>query len=85
MFVVDVISVLHVLLFKSNFCDIFRLPNEKLYTLDSDQDAILVLRAIGAAKQKTIYFRDYRAHMMAEAVSYELENDQVKTKFKTNV
>ena len=54
-----------------------RLPNEKLYTIDSDQDAILVLRAIGSIKQKPIYLRDYRAHLMAEAVSYELDNEQV--------
>ena len=55
-----------------------RLPNEKLYTMDSDQEAILVLRAIGSIKQKPIYLRDYRAHLMAEAVSYELDNEQVR-------
>ena len=46
--------------------------------MDSDQEAILVLRAIGSIKQKPIYLRDYRAHLMAEAVSYELDNEQVR-------
>ena len=46
--------------------------------MDSDQDAILVLRAIGSIKQKPIYLREYRTHLMAEAVSYELDNEQVR-------
>ena len=46
--------------------------------MDSDQEAILVLRAIGSIKQKPIYLRDYRAHLMAETVSYELDNEQVR-------
>ena len=54
-----------------------RLPNEKLHALDSDQDAILLLRAIGEMKQKTIRLRDYRAHLMADAVCYELDDEQV--------
>ncbi len=54
-----------------------RLPGQKLHTLDSSQDAILLLRAIGTVKQRAIYLRDYRPHLLAEAVSFEQNEDQV--------
>ena len=51
----------------------------KLYYLDKQQDALLLLRQIGAQKQRPVFFRDQRPHLMAEKVSYE---GQVSFKLK---
>lgn len=45
--------------------------NAKLFTLESDQDAMLILRHIGSQKQRSIFFKDNRPHMMAEKVEFE--------------
>lgn len=42
----------------------------KLHSLDRDQDAFLVLRQIGTQKQRPIFFRDNRPHIMAEKVEF---------------
>jgi len=43
----------------------------KLHTLERDQDALLLLRQIGAQKQRPIFYRDNRPHLMAEKVQFE--------------
>ncbi len=62
-----------------------RFPSEKLHMLDSEQDAILVLRSIGSQKLRKISLRDYRPHLIAESISYELNSEQVNiTYFVSN-
>lgn len=48
-----------------------RFPNEKLHSVDSDQDALLLLRHIGSQKQRKISFRDHRFYMLAEVIKFE--------------
>lgn len=45
--------------------------NAKLFTVENDQEAMLVLRHIGSQKQRPIFFKDNRPHMMAEKVEFE--------------
>ncbi|KAK7067020.1 ribosome biogenesis protein tsr1 [Halocaridina rubra] len=42
----------------------------KLHCIERDQDGILVLRQIGAQKQRSIFYRDNRAHILAEKVEF---------------
>ncbi|XP_050723085.1 pre-rRNA-processing protein TSR1 homolog isoform X2 [Eriocheir sinensis] len=42
----------------------------KLHSVEKPQDALLVLRHIGAQKQRPIFFRDNRAHIMAEKLEF---------------
>ncbi len=58
-----------------------RLPGEKLHSLDSAQDALLLLRAVGTVRQKSIHMRDHRPHLLAEAVSFELDSGDVSSRF----
>lgn len=44
------------------------LPDEKVLTLSSDSDSILLLRRIGSQKQKSITQRDRRPHLMVEEI-----------------
>lgn len=45
----------------------------KLHSIEREQDALLVLRQIGAQKQRPIFFRDNRPHIMAEKVEFHEE------------
>ncbi|KAG0725504.1 Pre-rRNA-processing protein TSR1 [Chionoecetes opilio] len=42
----------------------------KLHTVATPQDALLVLRHIGAQKQRPVFFRDNRPHIMAEKIEF---------------
>ncbi|XP_045130180.1 pre-rRNA-processing protein TSR1 homolog isoform X1 [Portunus trituberculatus] len=42
----------------------------KLHTVEKPQDALLILRHIGAQKQRPIFFRDNRPHIMAEKLEF---------------
>ncbi|XP_068216652.1 pre-rRNA-processing protein TSR1 homolog [Palaemon carinicauda] len=42
----------------------------RLHSLDRDQDSMLVLRQIGSQKQRPIFFRDNRMHIMAEKMEF---------------
>lgn len=44
------------------------LPDEKVSTLTSDSDSLVVLRRIGGQKQKSVTQRDRRPHLMAEEI-----------------
>lgn len=49
------------------------LPIEKVHTIEKDSDALRLLHQIGSQKQRTVFHRDQRAHVLAE-----------KTEFKQN-
>lgn len=42
----------------------------RLFPLDSDQDATLMLRHLGAQRQRRLGFRSRRPHLLAQQVSY---------------
>ncbi|XP_074621651.1 pre-rRNA-processing protein TSR1 homolog [Acropora palmata] len=50
-------------------------PKDKIYGLDTPQDALVALRLISNQQQRVIYFRDKRPHMLAEHVTYEPNNE----------
>uniref|UniRef100_A0A674A6B9 TSR1 ribosome maturation factor n=1 Tax=Salmo trutta TaxID=8032 RepID=A0A674A6B9_SALTR len=47
-----------------------RFPGVCLFPLDSDQDATLMLRHLGAQRQRRLGFRSRRPHLLAQQVSY---------------
>uniref|UniRef100_A0A8C8CRQ8 Pre-rRNA-processing protein TSR1 homolog n=1 Tax=Oncorhynchus tshawytscha TaxID=74940 RepID=A0A8C8CRQ8_ONCTS len=47
-----------------------RFPGARLFPLDSDQDATLMLRHLGAQRQRRLGFRSRRPHLLAQQVSY---------------
>ncbi|KAG7163444.1 Pre-rRNA-processing protein TSR1-like [Homarus americanus] len=49
----------------------------KLHSLEKEQDAILVLRQIGAQKRRPIFFRDNRPHIMAEKMEFLEEMNRI--------
>ena len=54
-----------------------RFPNEKLHPLDTPQEALQLLRLMGAHKVKDLIYRDRRPHMLADAVTFELPTPEV--------
>ena len=46
----------------------------KVFHLDKPGDPLLCLRQVGAARQRSLYYRDHRPHLMVEQVEVE---DQV--------
>ncbi|CAL8362492.1 unnamed protein product [Merluccius merluccius] len=48
----------------------FRFPDARLFPLDSDQDATLILRHLGAQRQRKLGFRSRRPHLVAQKVSF---------------
>lgn len=51
------------------------LPEEKVSTLTSDSDSLLILRKIGSQKQKTVTQRDRRPHLLAEEIQQVPESE----------
>ncbi|TNN73207.1 Pre-rRNA-processing protein TSR1 [Liparis tanakae] len=47
-----------------------RFPDARLFTLDSDQDATLLLRHLGAQRQRKLGFRSRRSHLLAQHVTF---------------
>lgn len=47
-----------------------RFPEARLFSLDSEQDALLLLRHLGAQKQRRLAFRSRRSHMLVQKASY---------------
>ncbi|KAI5626714.1 pre-rRNA-processing protein TSR1-like isoform X1 [Silurus asotus] len=56
-----------------------RFPDARLFTMDTDQDAVLLLRHLGAQKQRRLAFRSRRSHMLVERASYIPSNMQEGT------
>ncbi|KAG7272190.1 hypothetical protein CRUP_036904 [Coryphaenoides rupestris] len=48
----------------------FRFPDSRPFPLDSEQDATLVLRHLGAQRQRKLGFRSRRPHLVAQCVSF---------------
>ncbi|KAJ7995549.1 hypothetical protein DPEC_G00245750 [Dallia pectoralis] len=47
-----------------------RFPGARLFPLDSDQEATLLVRHLGTQKQRRLGFRSRRPHLLAQRVSY---------------
>lgn len=47
-----------------------RFPDTRLFPLDSDQDATLLLRHLGSQKQRKLGFRSRRSHLLAQRVTF---------------
>lgn len=54
------------------------LPEEKVFQLDTSTDAFNVLRRIGTQKQKTISYRNKRAHLLAEEIKFKSNEDSTE-------
>ncbi|KAM3875016.1 pre-rRNA-processing protein TSR1 homolog [Diretmus argenteus] len=47
-----------------------RFPDARLFPLDSEQDATLLLRHLGSQRQRKLGFRSRRSHVLAQHVTY---------------
>lgn len=47
-----------------------RFPDARLFPLDSEQDATLLLRHLGSQRQRKLGFRSRRSHLLAQHVTY---------------
>ncbi|XP_035241528.1 pre-rRNA-processing protein TSR1 homolog [Anguilla anguilla] len=47
-----------------------RFPGAKLFPLDTEEEATLLLRHLGVQKQKRLGFRSHRSHLLAQHASY---------------
>lgn len=47
-----------------------RFPDARLFPLDSEQDATLLLRHLGTQRQRKLGFRSRRSHLMAQHVTF---------------
>ncbi|XP_060556535.1 pre-rRNA-processing protein TSR1 homolog [Ruditapes philippinarum] len=50
-------------------------PDDKLHTLDSEQDCMLVLRHVTSQKLRNIHYRENRPHLLSEHIQFELNQD----------
>ncbi|XP_072547226.1 pre-rRNA-processing protein TSR1 homolog [Salminus brasiliensis] len=53
-----------------------RFPDARLFPLDSEQDAVLLLRHLGSQKQRRLAFRSRRSHMLVQSASYSPNSTQ---------
>ncbi|XP_054012596.1 pre-rRNA-processing protein TSR1 homolog [Hylaeus anthracinus] len=51
------------------------LPEEKICQLDTPTDALNILRRVGSQKQRTISYKNKRAHLLAEEVKFKCNKD----------
>lgn len=51
------------------------LPEEKIFHLDTSTDAFNVLRRVGSQKQRTVSYRNKRAHLLAEEIKFKCNDD----------
>ncbi|KAM4589684.1 pre-rRNA-processing protein TSR1 homolog [Fundulus diaphanus] len=51
-----------------------RFPDTRLFQLDSDQDATLLLRHLGSQRQRKLGFRSRRSHLLAQQVTFTPNN-----------
>ncbi|XP_043261297.1 pre-rRNA-processing protein TSR1 homolog [Colletes gigas] len=54
------------------------LPEEKISQLDTSTDALNVLRRIGFQKQRTVSYKNKRAHLLAEELKFKCNEDSTK-------
>lgn len=56
-----------------------RFPEARLFPLDTEQDAVQLLRHLGAQKQRRLAFRSRRSHMLVQSASYNPSSRQEGT------
>lgn len=56
-----------------------RFPEARLFPVDGDQDAVLLLRHLSAQKQRRLGFRSRRSHLLAQRATYVPNNSQSGT------
>ncbi|KAG7321877.1 hypothetical protein KOW79_014735 [Hemibagrus wyckioides] len=56
-----------------------RFPDAHLFPMDTEQDAVLLLRHLGAQKQRRLAFRSKRSHMLVQNASYTPNSKQEGT------
>lgn len=56
-----------------------RFPDAHLFPMDTEQDAILLLRHLGAQKRRRLAFRSRRSHMLVQNASYTPNSKQEGT------
>lgn len=56
-----------------------RFPEARLFPMDTEQDAVLLLRHLGAQKQRRLAFRSRRSNMLVESASYTHGSRQEST------
>ncbi|XP_060829692.1 pre-rRNA-processing protein TSR1 homolog [Bombus pascuorum] len=54
------------------------LPEEKVLQLDTPTDAFNVLRRVGTQKQRTVSYRDKRAHLLAEEIKFKCNENSTE-------
>jgi pre-rRNA-processing protein TSR1 len=54
-----------------------RFHQEKLYSMDTEQDGLLVMRNLTNQKTRSVHYRDNRPHLIAEDMQFELDNEEV--------
>ena len=59
------------------FCSLIRFPDSGVHSLDTEQDAVLIVRKLTEGKTKPVHFREVRPHLLAESLSFEAESAQV--------
>ncbi|KAM6431943.1 pre-rRNA-processing protein TSR1 homolog [Liasis olivaceus] len=52
-----------------------RFPGAKLFSLDTEQESVLLLQHLASQKQQHLAFRDRRAHLLAEAAEFVPSSD----------
>lgn len=56
-----------------------RFPDARLFPMDTEQDAVLLLRHLGAQKQRRLAFRSRRSHMLVQSASFTPSSSQEGT------
>lgn len=59
------------------FCPSVRFPEGGIHSLDTEQDAVLIVRKLTEGKTKPVHFREVRPHILAESLSFEAESAEV--------
>lgn len=54
-----------------------RFPNARLFPLDTEQDAMLLLRHLATQRQRKLGFRSKRAHLLAQHVTFTPNSSEV--------
>jgi len=47
------------------------LPEEKIFELDTATDCLNILRRAGSQKQRSVFYRNIRPHLLGEAIAFE--------------
>lgn len=73
--VFSIIGVMFNFLARIRLC-VFRFPDGKIHSVDTQQDALLLLRTIGNQKLNKLLMREYRPHLLVDTASF-VANEQV--------